>query len=480
MPRLAIALLFVSTTAAAQPAGNLALDPFHPAMDARGYLTVDASELLGDKELSFGLGSLEWGHHLLGMSSGQAYYSVDNMVSATLVGAVGIKVGIPLEFGASLPLAIMSGDRGPDLVDPTNPNNTKNYRVDGQGLGNVGFHVKTRFARVGGVGFAAIASIYLPTATKDHFLGDSGYTPQLTGVIDRSFGDRFRLAINAGVRLRSTQTFTDAGFMGAPATMATITTSADAPLGIAAAWAVSPNKFEVIGEVFGAAPLGPHQGYQPLEALGGLKVYLAKNSYMSLGAGRGLLPGQGGNPDFRGFIGIVFEPSMGDRNRVRIEDDNTVATEPPPPPPSDRDRLDDNEEPCDVETKIICPDRPMVVDQGSVLVTLQPIEFEFDKAIIRPSSYHIVDAVAKALVDNPDIKLVEVQGHTDERGSADYNMDLSRRRAAAVVTYLVEHGIAADRLHSNGYGLTMPVDRGHNEAAWEKNRRVEFVIEKRD
>jgi outer membrane protein OmpA-like peptidoglycan-associated protein len=192
------------------------------------------------------------------------------------------------------------------------------------------------------------------------------------------------------------------------------------------------------------------------------------------------LPNQGGNPDFRAFIGIVFEPSMGDRARVRIEDDNLVATEPPPPAPSDRDRLADNEEPCDIEKAIVCPDRPLVFDGGSVLVILQPIEFEFDKAIIRPTSYPIVDAVAKALVDNPDIKLVEIQGHTDERGSADYNMDLSKRRAAAVVAYLVEHGIAADRLHSNGYGLTKPVDPRHNEIAWTKNRRVEFVIEKRN
>lgn len=486
MPRLALALLWIcvaSAPAFAQPAGNLALDTFHPAMDARGYLTLNASEPLGDKELSFGLGSLEWGRHLLAFQNGTATYAVNNMVSATLVGALGLKLGIPFELGASLPLAIMSGDHGPDFVDPANPNNNKTYRVDGQGLGNVGFHVKARLARVGGFGVGAIASVYLPSATKDRFFGDSGVTPQLIGVVDRAFGadDQFRVAVNGGIRLRSTTSFTDTGFMGSPATMGTITTSTDAPVGIAAAWSVVPKKFDVVGEVFDALPIGPHHGYLPLEALGGVKLYLAKNSYLALGAGRGLVPDQGGNPDFRAFIGIVFEPSAGDRNRARVPDDNVVISDPPPPPPrdSDNDRVDDRDKLCNVQVQIDCPDRPVVVDTGTILVILRPIEFEFDKAIIRPSSYNIVDAVAKALIENADIELVEVQGHTDERGGAAYNLDLSNRRAAAVVTYLIEHGVARDRLESRGYGLTKPVDPAHNEAAWTKNRRVEFVIVKR-
>ena len=81
---------------------------------------------------------------------------------------------------------------------------------------------------------------------------------------------------------------------------------------------------------------------------------------------------------------------------------------------------------------------------------------------------------------NPDIRLVEIGGHTDERGDAAYNLSLSDRRAAAVVTYLVGKGVAAARLTSRGYGKTMPVDPAHDEAAWTKNRRVEFTIQERD
>ena len=79
----------------------------------------------------------------------------------------------------------------------------------------------------------------------------------------------------------------------------------------------------------------------------------------------------------------------------------------------------------------------------------------------------------------PDIELIEVQGHTDERGDDGYNLDLSRRRAAAVVEYLVAHGVDARRLTSRGYGETQPIDLRHSEAAWAVNRRVSFVLKKR-
>jgi len=101
-------LLAVGGTAAAQtvPGGNIPLDYFRPAIDSRGYLTVNASQPLGDKELSFGLGALDWGHHLLAFgdtSQGSFFgskcgtnascYSIDNIVTAMLIAAFGIHAG---------------------------------------------------------------------------------------------------------------------------------------------------------------------------------------------------------------------------------------------------------------------------------------------------------------------------------------------------------------------------------------------------
>jgi outer membrane protein OmpA-like peptidoglycan-associated protein len=464
MPRLAIVFVCAATTAAAaQSAGNLNLDEFRPAIDANGYLTVNGSTTLGDKEVSFGLGSLDWGRHLLSFQSGPQTYSVNNMVSATLVGAFGLELGrVPLELATSLPLSIMNG-----------ANN-----LSGQGVGDLGFHLKTRFARVGGVGFGAIASVYLPTATKNSFFGESGVTPQFVGVIDRSFGaeQRLRISANGGIRLRPTATFTDSMM-----TMGTITTSTEVPFGLAAAYAVVPRKFELVAEMYGAIPIGPHQNYQSLEALGGVKLYLAKNSYLSIGAGRGLATSMAGSPDFRGVIGIVFEPSRGDRGRAHVVDDNTIVTAEPPPPPrdSDNDKIDDPNKLCNVQVQIDCPDRQLAVETEGEIVTLKTIEFEYDSAVIKPVSYPIVDAVAATILRNSDITLIEVGGHTDERGSAAYNLDLSKRRAAAVKKYLVGKGVAPERLDSHGYGLTVPLDPRHVEEAWQKNRRVEFVIKKR-
>ncbi|HEX4420674.1 MAG TPA: OmpA family protein [Kofleriaceae bacterium] len=479
MSRLALGLvvLCIATAARAQSAGNLQLDEFRPTMDSRGYLTLNGTSVLDHGELSFGLGSLEWGHHLLsftgtgtGTGTGGAGYSVDNIVSATLVAALGLRVaGVPFEVGASLPFSVMEGTQD---------------RLGGQGVGDAGLHLKAQLAQLGPVGLGALASVYLPTASpRDQFLGEAGVTPQVMALADVALG-RWRLGVNAGIRLRPTSTFTAMATSGMA--MGTITTSTELPAGVAVAFALAPEKLEAIAEVFGAAPLGAHQGYQPLEALGGLKLYLAKNSYLSLGAGRGLIAEQG-NPDVRAFIGIVFEPKPEHRQRASLDD---VAEGAPPPPPAgdpdadrDHDNVPDKDDRCPDEPGELwnqgCPYRDLVIDEGSSIVILESIEFEFDSATIKPSSFHVLDSVARALTDNPDIERVEIGGHTDERGSAGYNLALSNRRAASVVTYLVEHGIAAPRLGSRGYGLTRPLDPSHTEAAWLKNRRVEFIIKQR-
>ncbi|HLU66789.1 MAG TPA: OmpA family protein, partial [Kofleriaceae bacterium] len=126
-----------------------------------------------------------------------------------------------------------------------------------------------------------------------------------------------------------------------------------------------------------------------------------------------------------------------------------------------------------------CPDRGRVIVTDTKIEILDKIFFEYDSDVIKKESYPILDAIVATLQGNPDILLVEIQGHTDERGSDAYNLDLSDRRAASVRRYLVEHGVAADRLQSHGYGESQPLDPAHNERAWSKNRRVEFLILKR-
>ena len=110
---------------------------------------------------------------------------------------------------------------------------------------------------------------------------------------------------------------------------------------------------------------------------------------------------------------------------------------------------------------------------------LDVIYFEYNKDTSQSRSFPILDAVAATMQGNPSIQLIEIQGHTDERGDDAYNLDLSDRRAKSVMKYLVDKGVDAKRLTAQGYGETQPLDRAHNEKAWAKNRRVAFLIIKR-
>jgi OmpA-OmpF porin, OOP family len=122
-----------------------------------------------------------------------------------------------------------------------------------------------------------------------------------------------------------------------------------------------------------------------------------------------------------------------------------------------------------------CPKKPslVVVTDKEIKIT-QQIHFAFDKAVIRPISFPVLDAVYEVLRDNPKIR-IEVQGHTDDRGPAAYNKQLSQQRATAVRDYLVRKGIAGERLIAKGYGLEQPLVPNTDERNRALNRRVQFV-----
>jgi OOP family OmpA-OmpF porin len=151
---------------------------------------------------------------------------------------------------------------------------------------------------------------------------------------------------------------------------------------------------------------------------------------------------------------------------------------------NDADRILDVDDACpnDPETyngfedEDGCPDRGSVVIEDNSLIILEKIYFETDSAVIQQRSYPIIDAVAATLNGNPQITKVEIQGHADERGADDYNLRLTRDRAASVVEAVVQRGVMRNRLRSAGYGERCPVDPRSNAEAWERNRRVEFKI----
>jgi peptidoglycan-associated lipoprotein len=106
---------------------------------------------------------------------------------------------------------------------------------------------------------------------------------------------------------------------------------------------------------------------------------------------------------------------------------------------------------------------------------LQPAYFGLDSSELDDAGRAIVASNAEVLKKYPTW-MITVEGHCDERGTAEYNLALGERRAVAVKTYLVALGISPDRLRTVSYGKEFPFDAGHTETAWSKNRRAHFVI----
>ncbi|RME22255.1 MAG: hypothetical protein D6798_16255, partial [Deltaproteobacteria bacterium] len=107
----------------------------------------------------------------------------------------------------------------------------------------------------------------------------------------------------------------------------------------------------------------------------------------------------------------------------------------------------------------------------------EKVFFELDSATLDKRSIELLDEVAGILFTHPEIKLLEIQGHTDSQGSEEHNLELSQRRAEAVRNYLIEKGgIDPSRLVARGYGESRPLQEGNTEEVYATNRRVEFVV----
>jgi peptidoglycan-associated lipoprotein len=157
---------------------------------------------------------------------------------------------------------------------------------------------------------------------------------------------------------------------------------------------------------------------------------------------------------------------------------------PTPPPPSDTATLPERPPaPPEPVQEPTVPPEPItsdplastdidVINQNS---PFQPVFFAYDSSEVDAAAQQVLNANAEILRKYPTW-VITIDGHADERGTAEYNLALGERRAGAARTYLVSLGIPADRLKTVSYGKEFPFDPGHNEAAWAKNRRAHFVV----
>jgi OOP family OmpA-OmpF porin len=601
--------------------GGYDLHLFRHAVDSKGLATVNGTDILGHKSYSFGL-ILDGAFNLVpyeGYRNNSADTAAeaerhDFLVDQFFTGTLHFNFGLynKAVVGVQLPISIASGE---NIEAPGEYNDPADSGLAFQGIGNLVLHAKYRILRMESapVGLAGILQIGLPTGTAEQFSGEPGAAiwPALAlGIKPRP---RIRIGAELGYKIvtgdGATIHFnrrTNPSNPDGSATLANVTGGNGdirayddhMTFGAGIAFRISPAvDFLLEGygnQVFSTPSLAT-------EALAGFKIFVQENSYLlfAFSCGNKCMPLDGFNqPDYRGVLGFIFEPSIGDRDGDGYKDDVDQCPDDPedfddfedadgcpepdndqdgildiddecplvpedhdgdadadgcpegddadrdgdgildnvdqcpddpedidkfededgcpdpdndkdgildvddmcpndpedkdkfrdkdgcPDPDNDQDRILDVDDSCpnDPETynghedKDGCPDRGSVIIEENNIVILEKIYFETDSAEIQKRSYPIIDAVAATLIGNPQIAMIEIQGHADERSSDEYNVRLTRDRAAAVLEALVQRGVDRRRMRSAGYGERCPIDPSHNEPAWEKNRRVEFKI----
>ncbi len=428
---------------------------------------------------------------------------------------------------------------------------------------------------------------------------DYGFFYWPMAMVEKRFGPRgeFRIALNGGFRGHSAQSTTLQLKDGKFADGSLVT------FGGGISWRVL-EPLDLVAETYGTYLLasGADSGVKlSNEAVGGLKIFVERNSYLMLGGGTRYTTGFEA-ADIRAFVGFIFEPSIGDRDGDGIKDDVDQCPDDPedfdgfqdedgcpdpdndidgipdivdrcpdlpedkdgdhdedgcpensdgdrdgdgipdskdkcpdepedregfqdqdgcpdpdndqdgipdkmdqcpndpedkdgfqdqdgcPDPDNDRDGIPDVVDKCPNQPETYngfededgCPDKGSVILEDNQIIILDKIKFAKGSAEILAASNQVLDAVTTLLQHHPEFTLVDVEGHADERASDAYNLQLTQARVNSVVRSLVARGVKQGRLRSKGYGEYCPADNAHNEEAWEKNRRVEFKIVKKD
>lgn len=429
-----VAVLAVALTAQAKfKSADVIL--FNPTTDGGKYMTVHQSKTLE-----------QWGWHVGGYmnyafepleyatTSGQRRRGiVDDMIVTDIQAAIGWTDWFSM--GINFPFIVWETYYNPNIAATAVTKQTFWGKP-----GDLRVEMKFKLLDIDryNIGVGVVPYMYIPTGksgtgtpTSPTFMANGMWSPGGKIVVDGNIKDRVFLSLNIGYRYYQ-RTQYDANNANAY-----IDDTLDLGLGmnvrINDSWAI-------LGEVYSETVLKnmyKNELQSPTEFLVGGRwtpQSKARGLGVTLAAGRGITRGIG-NPDFRGVIGV-----------------NYTRGAPPPPPVA-------------VEVKA----------EEKIVIT-QKIHFEFDRATIRPISYPILDDVASLLARNPQIAHVRIEGHTDWIGSDAYNQNLSQRRADSVRNYLIQKGIAPDRLIAVGFGETRPIADNNTVLGRAKNRRVEFTV----
>ncbi|WP_437731225.1 OmpA family protein [Sorangium sp. So ce1335] len=476
---VATTVLGAATSASAQET-DLDIERFKPAVTHDAFVVTEGSGVREPADpWAFGF-FLNYARNPLIVATGAGDLRrqiVSGRLGADLMASV--TIAEPFALGIDVPFFLaQSGEGSPSFA----------------GIGDIRLVPKLRLLDDrDSIGLGLVAELRVPTHTGDFSGGARNvvFWPRI--VLDHRFAPGLRFGVNAGVAIREATTYENVE-AGSELTYA-------AALGYR--FGGIDGKVEIGAEANGGIGFTADdlkEEETPLEALGYVKINPSPEWEIVAGPGIGALAGYG-VPIFRVFAGVKYTPTSHDRDSDGVDDERDQC----PDVPEDRDAdydsdgcpeedADDDQDgvanaddECPDEKETIngvedddgCPDEgdPRVTYEQGEFVMRDTIRFRSGSAELEPESYKTLDQVALVMKANPEIERLRVEGHTDETGTRELNLQLSQERADTVRRYLIQKGVSPGRLTAEGFGPDRPRADGDDPASLAKNRRVEFVID---
>jgi outer membrane protein OmpA-like peptidoglycan-associated protein len=510
----ALALAPVAALAQAAVEGDVAIERMRLSSTRDGVLGVEGSTVPAHLEWEAGgwLGFAKDPLVLVRESDGER---AGSLVGNRLGGAVGAAIGLwdRYQLAVELPYVLFQDSERGSLAPGALPS------LSTAALGALAVVPKVRLldASRHGVGLAGLVSFRLPTGTGDAFAGSSGVEVAPEIAAGREL-DRLRLRASVGATLRGTDAVLDLR----PASELLVQVGAALRTGGAGAmpaeWLASLTATAAARRPFA------REAETGLEARGAAAWELRG---LRLLAGAGLAVTEGwGFPSWRLFVASQWaprparaaaqppapEPPLAAAPPAEaaaaeqpapaapaepepaappapepVQPEPPVlaaapapAPEPPPAPDRDGDGASDDVDRCpDLAGPAAeggCPASGAVKLAADRIEIEGAVHFDSDRDVIQPRSFELLEGVARVIAAHAEVGVVRVEGHTDASGGRARNVELSRRRARAVVRWLSEHGVPAERLESEGYGPDRPIAENATPEGRARNRRVEFRL----
>lgn len=420
---------------------------FHAASPSSGFFQQDGPGLIGAGQLEAGA-TLDVGSSLLvarDPKSGEPVMDgvlLSSRAALHLIGGYGVTSR--LELGVALAAAMQTGDSSP-------------YRAELRrfAVSDVRLRGKLALAARGPWRSALALELSLPSALDRSFFGDAGVTTTalVIGGLDRG---RLSLSGQAGYRLRRSAVIED------------LQIDDEVLAGVAGRYAVRRDKLWLQAELYGVAGVQAkgNELERPVEAMAGARLALGSSWLVQAGVGLGMTRGYGA-AEARGIFSLARVPG---RPAPRPVARAWVPPEDDEPTFPTADAAPDASEPAAPPQLTVIGDR--IVLPASVL-------FDVGGDALSADGREVLRRILQLWRESPTWTAMAIEGHTDVRGSTAANQALSERRAANVRRALIELGADAAAVTSVGFGESRPAARGSSDADHAANRRVEFVITRR-